>query len=294
MKVLIATDGSKDAATASEAALRLLKADDRNIDLLCVAPTYGKGPHRHRYHRRTLDKAEEVLKRAQILVDGKAAEVELVTMTGSPAAVIVDRAEDYDLTVIGARDRKSGGEMGLGPVASRVVEHALGPVLIGREMRSEGGARVLAPVDGSCASLSALNTLTQLFDLQGSEITLLHVAETPWIHLGLNDEWATYDEDEQARSEAGVLEKELAREAEMIIEQARDVLRPTGVAVETSIDQGNPADEILSEAERGQYDLIVVGATGDRDLKHSMLGSVSSKIAWNAPCSVLLVREPAS
>lgn len=294
MKLLIATDGSRDARTACETALRLLSPADRNVDLLCVAPPFGKGARRHHYERRILAKAAQILQRTRDRIGADAASVESTAVMGSPAAVIVDRAPDYDLTVIGAKDRNVGGDMGLGPTASRVVAHALAPLLIGREMRSESGSRVLAAVDGSCASLSALNTLVQFFDLRGSEITLLHVAETPWIHLGLDDEWATYDEDEQERSDAGVLEKEFTREGEVIIEQARDLLRPTGAAVETSIVQGNPADEILSEADRGQFDLIVVGAIGDRDLKHSMLGSVSSKIAWNAPCSVLIVREPAS
>jgi nucleotide-binding universal stress UspA family protein len=64
------------------------------------------------------------------------------------------------------------------------------------------------------------------------------------------------------------------------------------MSISTRVDEGNPANEILSEADRGQYDLVVVGATGSRDLKHSMLGSVSARIAWNAPCSVLIVREP--
>ena len=79
-----------------------------------------------------------------------------------------------------------------------------------------------------------------------------------------------------------MLEKELVREGEAVLEQARDLPRPYRLSISTRVDEGNPANEILSEAERGQYDLIVVGATGARDLKHDMLGSVSSKIAWNA------------
>jgi nucleotide-binding universal stress UspA family protein len=120
----------------------------------------------------------------------------------------------------------------------------------------------------------------------------MHVAETPWTEFGLEQDWVTYSEEDKKHSEAGILEKELVREGEALLERARDLLLPYGVAVNTQIDEGNPANEILSEAERGQYDLIAVGATGARDLKHQMLGSVSSKIAWNAPCSVLIVREP--
>jgi len=126
--------------------------------------------------------------------------------------------------------------------------------------------------------------------LAAAEICLMHVEETPWIDLGLDGEWSTYSEEDKEASEAGVMEQELVREGAQVIETARDLLRPYGVT--TRVDEGNPANEILSEAERGRYDLVVAGATGVRDLKHDMLGSVSSKIAWDAPCSVLIVREP--
>jgi nucleotide-binding universal stress UspA family protein len=51
------------------------------------------------------------------------------------------------------------------------------------------------------------------------------------------------------------------------------------------------SEEILSEAIRGEYDLVVLGATGLADIKRAMLGSVSVKVAHNAPCSVLIVKN---
>jgi len=59
--------------------------------------------------------------------------------------------------------------------------------------------------------------------------------------------------------------------------------------VVTRVREGIPGDEILSEVESGAYDLVVAGASGSHDLKHKILGSVSGKVAWNAPCSVLLI-----
>ena len=56
------------------------------------------------------------------------------------------------------------------------------------------------------------------------------------------------------------------------------------------ITEGDPALEILSEAERGEYDLIVIGATGEDDLKHDLLGAVSTKVAQAALCSTLVVK----
>ncbi len=233
------------------------------------------------------------LDQARAIIGPKCHEIHEFTEFGSAAGIIVNRAEDYDLTVIGAKGRGTAGEVGLGPVASRVVEHALGPVLIAREMKNEpGNFRVLAAVDGSTASLHAIETLGELFDLTSAEVCLMHVGETPWLELAPEEEWVTYSEEDKENSESGVWEQELVREGETILEQAREPLRPYRVSIVTRSDRGNPANEILSEGERGQYDLIVLGATGARDLKHQMLGSVSSKIAWNAPCSVLIVREP--
>jgi len=295
MKVLIATDGSPDATIALRTAIRVLTPVDRHLDLMSVAPAY---PHRRRGGRRRQDYERRILGEiTQILSDARASAspdsdgLNVVAEIGSPAGIIVDRAEAYDLTVIGPKGRGMTRDMGLGPVASRVVEHALGPVLVAREFRSDGGLRALIAVDGSAASLKAIDCFRSLFDLGGADICLMHVRETPWIHLGLEEDWETYDDDEKQHSEAGVFETELVREADVVLDQARARLHMERATVSTRVDEGKPADEILSEAERGQYDLVVLGATGMRDLKHSMLGSVSSKVAWNAPCSVLIVRE---
>jgi nucleotide-binding universal stress UspA family protein len=293
VKILIAIDGSQEARTAMLTAIQLLKPEAHEIDLLCVAPTFGRRERsRKEYERRILRETTQILDQAKAEIATGPSTIRLIPEMGSPAAIIVDKAPDYDLTVVGSKGWGTNPNAALGPVASRVAEHALGAVLIGRQMTSEAGARVLVPVDGSTASLRAVEALQTMLNPAGAEICLMHVAETPWIHLGMEEDWVTASEEEQARSEAGTWEKELLREGETIVEEARERLRNPHLTITTRIDEGNPSEEILSEAERGQYDLVVVGASGNRDLKHQMLGSVSSKITWNAPCSVLIVREP--
>ena len=294
MRILLATDGSPDANAALRVALRLTKPEDRELDLLCVAPPYRRAGDGLRidYERKILRETTQVLEKTRAVLAPNGEGVNLVTEVGSPSATIVDRSEDYDLTVIGPKGQGTAAGVGLGPVASRVVEHALGPVLVGRELRSDDGLRVLIAVDGSRASQHAVQTASALFDLRSAEVCLMHVVETPWIQLGLEEDWTTYSDEEKETTEAGTMERELVREGEAVIEQARDLLRDRRISVSTRIDEGTPANEILSEAQRAQYDLIVIGATGNRDLKHKMLGSVSTRIAWDAPCSVLIVREP--
>jgi nucleotide-binding universal stress UspA family protein len=142
-------------------------------------------------------------------------------------------------------------------------------------------------VDGSSGSEQALDALTSFFDLESADITLLHVVEKLW----LPPEEEEDSTDPESNQTAQFL-LELKREAEQLLSNTRIRFLQHHSGVTTSTREGVPANEILSEADQGDYDLVVVGATGATDMKHSVLGSVSSKIAWNAPCSVLIVRVP--
>jgi nucleotide-binding universal stress UspA family protein len=52
---------------------------------------------------------------------------------------------------------------------------------------------------------------------------------------------------------------------------------------------------ILQEAQEGEYDLLVIGASEEWMLKNLLVGAVPDAVANRAPCSVLMVRryEPA-
>lgn len=126
---------------------------------------------------------------------------------------------------------------------------------------------------------------------ESAEITLMHVVETPWVNLGLEQDW--FDQGGETREQMSSeirLEEELQSEANEIIEDAAEQLTRHGLDVTTVIAEGNPATEILGQAEQGEYDLIVLGASGATDMKHRMLGSVSAKVTGQAPCSVAVVK----
>ncbi len=303
MKSLIATDGSKEATVALRTASRLLRKDGNEVDVLCVAPEFypscrdGKMPAdkqrkiREHYLKRISLETKAILDRALTTLLAKGINAQAISEIGSPTDFIVRLADDYDVTVVGSKGRYTPANVGLGPVASRVVERATGIVLVARELTGEDNLRVLVAIDGSLASRQALKALHDIFSIDSAEITLIHVKETPWIHLGLDREWfdASASAFETADPEIQ-LEFELQREAEHILEKAQNRLDKLNYSVTTMIEEGNPATEILGEAEHGDYDLIVLGATGATDAKHNLLGSVSAKVAWQAPCSVAIVR----
>jgi len=267
------------------AACRLLAPEDRKVHVLYVAPQAhapksGRISHGS-YQRVVAEETKRVLAEAKQILTEEGVDGLTLSETGSPAGIIMHEAAEYDLTVIGAKGRETRAEIGLGPVASRLVEHATGCVLVGREPPSEKGMRILVPVDGSDSANDALDTLNSFFDLESADITLLHVIETMWLPQDPDEEPATSE-----------FSKELRREAEQLLAEARTRVLEHHPGVTTLVRGGTPANEILSEADQGEYDLVVVGAGGATDMKHSILGSVSTKIAWNAPCSVLVVRVP--
>jgi len=301
----MATDGSKDASLGLMAASRLLRKGDLQVGVLCVAPEFqlpsirggassGKASRlREKYEQRLGRETDAIVESAVSMLGGDEVTAEGLTEIGSPPEVIVRIGEKYELTVIGAKGHAAQSRLGLGPVASRVLELSRRPVLIGRELTADKGLRILVGVDGSEASHRALDAMTAFIQLGGSEITLIHIMETPWIHLGLEDEWVSYPEDNTGDSDPALhLESEMRREAEALIGEARKELARYDVSVETIIGEGNPGTEIVGQAESEDYDLIVIGATGVSDIKHNVLGRVSTKIAWAAPCSVLVVKAP--
>jgi nucleotide-binding universal stress UspA family protein len=300
MKILFTTDGSMTAQTAMETACHLF--DPKQVDqcdLLFVTPaitspmTGWSSDERMaaRYRKRAELYGHKVLReaRARLSCSRSGAKVHGFIEFGSPGRIIVEKSAGYDVVVAGG---SRAGVAGLGPVANRIAESAFGTVLIGRPLRdsSSGGLRVLIPVDGSEASKDAIDVLVDKVKLEGAELKVLHVMENPWLHPGIEEEFR----DESGEPEDlpdPELHKMMLRAGERIVEAARMRI-PEGLhcATSASVVHGLPANEILTEAEQGEFDLIVMGVSMGADLKHAMLGSVSSKVTWNASCSVLLVK----
>lgn len=297
MKTLMATDGSHEATNALRVATRLLRRKDNEVHVLSVAPEFYESGRKNQarlrdeYKRRIARETETLLNRARetLLAEGVTAETR--AETGSPAKVIVRLANDYDVTVLGATSQFDTTRPGIGSVASRVVEHAQGVVLVCREPRGGSSLRILLCVDGSRAAQQALSALLTLLNTESAEVTVMHVVETPWVSLGLDRDWFEQGgETREQRSSEIRLEHELRSGANEIIQDAADQLTRHGLDVTTVNAEGNPATEILGQAEQGEYDLIVIGASGATDMKHKMLGSVSAKVTAQAPCSVAVVK----
>jgi nucleotide-binding universal stress UspA family protein len=142
--------------------------------------------------------------------------------------------------------------------------------------------RLLVAVDGSPESLAACRWAFALARMIDARITLLHVAQ-PHVMRSTFDSAPQWRDAEDAARIAG----------EKVIEQAT-ALSGGDLTFASEILFGDPAKTIRRRARELEADLIVIGSRGLGTIKRLLLGSVSSAVSHQAPCSVLVVRERAS
>jgi nucleotide-binding universal stress UspA family protein len=81
--------------------------------------------------------------------------------------------------------------------------------------------------------------------------------------------------------------------AESALEDVASCLRERGLAAETMILRGRPADELVDDIRSHRPDLVIVGNRGHSAFDRMLLGSVSSELVDHSPVPVLVARKPA-
>ena len=143
--------------------------------------------------------------------------------------------------------------------------------------------KALVTTDGSEFSLKALGMLGTLLSTEKTEVELVSVYASPRA--------LTYGADPFNVSFERMSEQ-LRDKAESDVDEGRRVLEEQGFKVKTLTVMGDAATAILTLAEKGRYDLIVVGSHGRTGLQRFLLGSVSERVVRYAPCSTLVVKLP--
>ena len=76
---------------------------------------------------------------------------------------------------------------------------------------------------------------------------------------------------------------------EGILEKLKPAAASRRVVLETEVEVGHPAEQLVLAAERHHADLIVMGRRGKSTFQRWMLGSVSERVVRYAHCPVLVV-----
>jgi nucleotide-binding universal stress UspA family protein len=134
---------------------------------------------------------------------------------------------------------------------------------------------ILVPLDGSEYSEKALLQACDLAKNYQANLLLLYVVENSLsINLLDRKEYLTI----------------LRKFGNKILNKGKEITMNKGIDSEIILKEGNIVNEIIKIAKNKKCNLIIVGNKGLGSTSRFFLGSVSSKLANNSPCSLLIVK----
>ena len=288
MRVLVATDGSRDAAEAVEWLAHFPLPADSDIEVISAIPrpicneAILQTPWTE-FRKQTEAVAEDA--RARLAKRWPATTARIVEGDPRPALVDAAIASSADLIVLGARGLGAVASMLLGSVSLSVARHARCSVLVCR-----GGARpvrtVTIGVDGGSDSESSVEVFREL-PLSDSTVARVVGVVEPLRYPATAPAFMT------ASLKAAIkgLEDERRREMATAVSAAVERLRWRVARVISATPVGTPAEVLVRDAEEHESDLVVVGARGLGAVERVLLGSVSESVLRHAGCPVLIARR---
>jgi len=289
--ILVPLDGSRFSEAAVPAALALSRktgADIRLVSVIEFFPTsapYGwEDAVRDQTADYLADLADEIGRRA-------GGDITTAVHVGHVPTAIETEAEDADLVVMASHGRGGISRAWLGSVVDHVVRHTRHPVLLVRPVEVEevdlsgdwSISKVLLPLDGSDVSEAILDHALELGSLFGAAFHLARVvpASKPFASSYPPDLVEANRQREQQETE----------EAEGYLRFHGDKLRTSGATVDHRVlAGGQPAHDILLEAQEAECDFIAISAHGRGMLARAVLGSTSDKVVRGTHLPVLLYR----
>lgn len=148
--------------------------------------------------------------------------------------------------------------------------------------------KILVSLDGSEHANKALDYALDLAEKYSAEIVLLSVIPPVAVPMAYPDTSMAYI----SPSTIDMYYNELKTIHESVLSQAFTKAKRfnSNLRVSTKIAEGRPSDRIVETAKEGNFDVIVMGSRGLGGAKEFFLGSVSHRVAIEAPCPVLIVK----
>jgi nucleotide-binding universal stress UspA family protein len=135
--------------------------------------------------------------------------------------------------------------------------------------------RILVAIENSSADQTILAHVSNLAQLTGAELLLVHVA----------DGWAARHFDELQLRESEEMKADRA-----YLEQLQAGLRAQGLRVDVELALGDPATELVRSAEHHHADLIAMATHGHRFLSDVVRGATADRLRHLVKIPVLLLR----
>ena len=144
--------------------------------------------------------------------------------------------------------------------------------------------RILVAIDGSTKANEALSLALYIASNLGAEVEIFNVIVAPAYPIGASVRLGG--------SPPGYIHNYYAEHkeySEKLIKEAFEKSKKDypKLTITTKISEGNPADTILEESEKG-FDALVIGSRGLGFMDELLLGSVSGKVIHKSKITVIL------
>jgi len=145
--------------------------------------------------------------------------------------------------------------------------------------------KILVATDGSKHSFQTVNEAIKIAKPLNAEVTVLTVAhEVPLFNYSAG----------LASEQMSMLQQNMKETAEKsskeILDKTEAIFRENGMEVKTMYLYGHPGEVICQVADKGDYNLVILGSRGLGGLKEFILGSVSNHVAHCSKKSLLIVK----
>jgi len=134
---------------------------------------------------------------------------------------------------------------------------------------------ILVPMDGSKNSFNALKKAIFLAKKCNSSITALYVLRTAFDNPNLIYVPQTQNE---------------LKKVEKFLDTAKNQVMKNSIKFKKEIVFGHEAKKVIDFAQKGKFDLIVIGARGQGTIKQMLMGSVSNAIVHSSKIPVLVIK----
>jgi len=289
MRIVLATDGSEDASTATAWLGRFpvpAKSHLLVVSAANIPPSALDLPTVREFNASLREAARQTAETARTALAHRFAMTDVQVPEGDAREAILRVAEEWpaDLVVLGARGLGAVAGFLMGSVSLGVARHAHCSVLV-----VKGGADairgVLVALDGSAHAAAAAAFLARLPLDPTIVVRLVGVVQPP------------YYPSTTPKFASGMVQEAIAqivRERSTALEPALAKAAATFAGVVKNVEQrvlvGHPVDALTGAAATPDIGLVVVGARGLGALQRLVLGSVSEGVLQHIDRPVLIVK----
>jgi nucleotide-binding universal stress UspA family protein len=284
LRVLVATDGSRDAKAAIAMTRHFPWPAETRVRI--VSARRSRAEYRRSILLSALDRgAEQAVENARRTLSRRWPDVDVEIADTTPVEGILGAAKRFkaDVIVVGWRGHGAVRRLLMGSVSRGVVRGSTCAVLVIR--RSQPVRTLVVGLDGSDTAKRALAFVSRLVPPRGGRVTLVSAVAllTP----------PSRGRVPGAASIAREIKRQntiRARAATKELGSAAAGLKRSGWQTRTMLVHGEPLRDLLGAVATSRAQLLVLGARGTSGVRYLLLGSVAEGALNQSPISVLVAR----